>query len=569
MLNLLRVEAINFDQSIGDTNQLSVVRGGGLLMRESIIDLGLALEQNFPKDGMFHKVSTGGSIGIFLFRLEHNLEASVLIEALEDALSGASCSEVTPSWLKNALCQYQRMEAGKATQWLSFAVSVQPVHEHGDLESVSYESFRDAEQRALAEIRRKQMQQPNVVIAETPGAEVCAWDGLRPASGSAVVREVPVSDSVHERFKIGRSGKQDGPLFRFFSRELKKIPDADDAHKMVEKAKEVLNRLSDEAANQSEACFPLDLQELCGAIDGARHSTKLAVLYADGNKFGRIVGDGLASVQEYEQWDGTLQQSRARFLASLLVWLDRRRAPGEPLPLEIFLWGGDELMLAVPGDLALEAVFRFFDFTKDLHWGRRSLTHSLGLVICNYKTPIHRIKTLAIGLADRVKKELGGDPEAQKNAWLYAVLESVDTPSDLDTFFSKRFDKAAPAVNPLCLPESDFEGTLLNVYDIDGKVPRSQLYRIAHQLSKDPSAKECRTADLVDRFKTVTGEALDTLSEEMYKALPQLPLEKEQKPAALASRLLHWMELLDYWPVKSAATARQARPQAEKEVGHE
>jgi len=563
MFNLLRIEAINFGQSISDTNQLSVVRGGGLLMRESIIDLAEVLKAHLPRNGEvdFHTVSTGGSIGVFLYRREA-LERSVFVQALEHGLSNREFSDQTPVWLKDALEEFRTKEAGKVCHLLSFAVSVQEVKGGSAPEAVAYTDFRNAERRALSEIRIKQMRQPNVVVSGPAATEVCTWDGLRPAARGRAVRGEPLSESVWTRFEIGRDSKRDGPLFRFFSRELNKVPEDGGGDNPVRKAREILKRLTGDAQASSPG-FPQDLEELCGAVDNARHPTKLAVLYADGNKFGRIVGDRLGSVKEYEEWDRKLQQSRARFLASLLNWLDEKRHPTEPMPLEILLWGGDEIMIALPADLALEAVSRFYEFTADLEWKEQKLTHALGLVICNFKTRIHRIKTLAISLAERVKAELGDEPEQQKNAWQYAVLESVDTPTDLKAFFSERYAEAASAMKPLLGNKSSFGDLMELVRGLQFAVPRSQLYGLAHKLSREPGDR-----DAVHRFKKVTGISLKKLSDDMADVLPQIPLPEELQAAELASRVLHWTELLDYWPSPSEGALHNTPPEIAQEARH-
>jgi hypothetical protein len=548
MLNILRVEAINFGQSIDDTNQLSVVRGGGLLMREVILELSVALEKCFPDESgaSFHSVSTGGSIGVFLYPAA-SIPSEILLKSLEGVLAGQDCSVDAPEWLKDALNAFRRSGLGAKVRLLSFGVSVKPVADAAKPEDVSYDKFKAAEQRALSEIRMKQLRQPSVTLTGSSGRQACAWDGLRPASGKDQVRNEPVSESVWQRFEIGRNAKRDGPLFRFFSRELEKVPEAEDKDEEVRKARELLQTLTS-GLGQDGAAFPQDLEELCGAIHPACHPTKLAVLYADGNKFGRIVGDNLESVKEYEEWDAALQRSRAKFLASLLNWLNGKRQRGEPMPLEIFLWGGDEVMFAVPADLGLEAVSKFYEFTGDLEWKGKALTHALGLVVCNYKTPIQRIKSLAISLAERVKTQLDESPGRQENAWQYAVLESVDTPTDLDTFFSERYDAASHAMASLEAPSSDFDDLVSEVRAIERQLPRSQLYRIAHQLSRNPTSREA-----VERFEEVADLAMQELVDQMARVLPQRPLAEEHSEAELASRVLHWAELLDYWPPTARA----------------
>jgi len=556
MLNLLRVEAINFDQSIDDTNQLSVVRGGGLLMREIIIDLAEALKTNFdPGDNADLKVlSTGGSIGIFLYPAS-SIEDVLLVEALEAALTGQGVTEEAPNWLKTAIQAFRKTETGKLAQLLSFGISVQPLAGNGAWETISYQDFQTANNAALTNIRRQQMRQPNVVLDASSATEVCSWDGLRPVgSGDATVRKERVSESVYQRFRVGRNAKHDGPLFRFYSREIAK---SREGNSLIARAGEVLQRLADEPA-LSESTFPVDLEGLCKAVESARHPTKLAVIYADGNKFSRILAAGNPSLADYQAWDRMLQESRADFLSSLLVWLDEKRAPGEPIPLEIFLWGGDEIMFAVPADLALEAISRFFEFTSNQVWKDRKLTYSLGMVICSYKTPIQRIKALAWNLAERVKNQLGDELEHQINAWLYAVLESVDTPTDLDRFLEERYGAAHEHMLPLLAnPEPFFEFSNW-ANELLASTSRAQLYAMANEISREPSWDEA-----IRRFEEVTGIARTELREQILSALPHMTPGEDE---STVSSILHWLELADYWPKPVQPSSADTNVDSELEV---
>jgi hypothetical protein len=67
----LRIEGVNLNYVLEDTNQLSVIRGGSLLLRQAVKDI----EAKFPA---LRKISTGASVGLFQFEAEDEKEAKGL-----------------------------------------------------------------------------------------------------------------------------------------------------------------------------------------------------------------------------------------------------------------------------------------------------------------------------------------------------------------------------------------------------------------------------------------------------------------------------------------------------------
>ena len=85
---------------------------------------------------------------------------------------------------------------------------------------------------------------------------------------------------------------------------------------------------------------------------------------------------------------------------------------GSKLPwqgrIETLMWGGDELIWAVPAWCALDAVQFFFDQSADWRDPIRNkrLTHAIGMVLCSHNAPIRGIVQLARELADHAKDQL-------------------------------------------------------------------------------------------------------------------------------------------------------------------
>ena len=546
VVRLLRIEAINFDQAIGDTNQLSVIRGGALAMREVIASIAVILDNYalFEDSVEIQAISTGGSIGIFVVKANDSQQQEIRA-MVERYLHGEKLSEQGGDSISNL------------APLLCFAVASEAINSDKTvIQEIEFSAFNKANERALTEIRLAQLRQSSIVHHSYPSKKVCAWDGLRSADqglGSAEGGKIPVSNSVFQRYKFGRDAKQNGPLYRFYERELTKATAETDreSNQTLGTLRQIFSGggVADDSTGEETdiaGSFPRDFADICGPSVESRHATKLAVIYADGNKFGDLSRKTIESVEDYRKWDEALQRERASFLKRLLEWLHKRRPPNKnaPIPLEVLLWGGDEVMYVLPAELALEGVARFFEFNQGMKWNGVLLTHSLGLVICSYKTPIHRVKALAVDLAENVKSELGSDVQEQKNAWQYAVLESVDTPTDLDTFYRKRYDALATSLAPILVEGSQsFEEQLETVRNIHPKLPRSQLYMMARELSENPVSN-----DAIKRFEQVTGTTFQELSKEIRKIFPTLKTVKANH--ANAWNLVHWAELFDYWPVE-------------------
>ena len=151
---------------------------------------------------------------------------------------------------------------------------------------------------------------------------------------------------------------------------------------------------------------------------------KLAVLYFDGNRFGKVRGEMAAAdpggmPKALARFSATLKARRAELLGDVLQFLadkgrsdqgakavfqdagPRRAETRRRLRLETLLWGGDEMTWVVPAWLAWDVLGRVFRTTAD--WkielredggefpGRR-LTHAAGVVIAHYKTPIRQCR---------------------------------------------------------------------------------------------------------------------------------------------------------------------------------
>ena len=298
--------------------------------------------------------------------------------------------------------------------------------------------------------------------------------------------------------------------------------------------------------------------------------TKIAVLYADGNKFTQIraalAAEGEGVVQAQKLFSSRLRTlQRDHLLPALLRPLiaardaqaldeddpeladriERRRARaaltdecGEArLRLETLMWGGDEILIVAPAWLGLELARAFMDEVNNDRWaiGGHRQTFSAGLVIGSYKTPIRTLKQAARGLCDDVVKAAGA---VHANKMSVEVFESVEPPGDgiashrarllnaprsdvARQQFDARFVFDAPAFRAA-------HARIRALKEGNGKrpaFPRSQLARLV---------REARRADA---FATLRREVDEMLSTYLSKAGDGAGLEQDDLRLATGDAL--------------------------------
>lgn len=525
----LQVQATNIYDNFLDCPQLSVVRGASLGMRFVVQSLAAALRERLEP------VSIGASVGLFAVRAGHSPE-----EVRREAVAFLEC------------------EAGTTGDIATFVVDIHP----------SADALPPTE-ALLALNRFRQMREASVIwtdnrlhAAPDVPARPCEWSDRWVAQRRGPERDghrAAVAGWVRRRYDRGRGAKQDDARSAgsFYRRELNDdsgVPDKGHA--------DIVRRLT-------EVGFAHDLGELARLPAKRNLSGKVAVFYADGNRFSAIQRTA-RNRKELNAFDTTLRRLRRGLLADLLrPFCDPARTDlrgtGKDgatfLRLETLLWGGDELILVVPAWHGLDLLTRFFAHTQHWKYGKDRLTHAAGLVFASAKTPIHQLTDLARGLADGVKGHFGAAPEktAPENAWDYLVLESVDfIERGADVLRQQRYGALGmPA--PLRAPPASLGTTPL----MDEEIRRSALRWVAAAARPSPAPARKETASTGTqpasagssetedqrrrrRFVAVLGATeaakLDRTAAELFP-----PLTVAAPPDAAAPPIWPWVHLCELW----------------------
>ena len=385
----MRIEGVNLSHVLDDTRQLSVRRGGSMLLRQAVKDIENMTE--LPES--WETISSGASTGLFQFTSDSLQSAQKNKDHIVDFLNNHQ--------------QYKHF---------SFVVDVVPLLR----DAAGKDNFKQTVEAVIAKNRFAQFQQPTLTYHDTPGTEKtgqpCSWDNINPAlQGDTVKRKqgkvsALVSAFTNIRHNYGRKEKKE-----FINREIGKNYE-----------------------------YTWNLQTLSHTPDFSHCNDKIAVLYFDGNSFGKIQKN-CVSKKELKRFDNEIQSKRRDFLRQLAEDANRDKdfctvdhQQGQRIEnairLEVLLWGGDEIMLVVPAWKGMEVLQEFYRTSRDWKFiddkGKtHPLTHAGGLVFCHHKTPLDRIRTLAEEMANHIKAQQKNADANPKNLYHYLVLESVDFPT--------------------------------------------------------------------------------------------------------------------------------------------
>lgn len=493
----LRMEGVNLHSFVYDTKDLSTVRGGGLLLLRSAKWVEKKWGKGKSPGRILHAISTGASSGLFSFEAEDNNQANAV---------------------QKAVARFLRRHLQHAT----FVVDVQKT----DSESTSFVHDREA---VLARNRWRQLQQPTVVVPEHNNdndieVQVCHIDWVRPAMSNKKAKGRRISYSVGVRRSYGQSQKQD-----FYASEMEKYCNWDFSGKFVN-----------------------DLKALTDDKTQGNLHHKMAVIYLDGNGFGRIQTEHCPTENALMDFDTTMKLNRANALKFLLKNMDKvddYKTKDKAFRLETLLWGGDEIIWVVPAWKGWEVLSWFYKISQDESWmfDREQLTHAGGLVFCHHNAPIHRIVDLSKALAEAVKKEIKKEikkqeEEAQptllpKNLFQYLVLESYDhVGGDLEAFRKIQY----PLSWKLSLNGTQMQEMTGKFLRLKENLPRRQVIGGVHAGLMD--GRRGTKSDFHQRFV----ERLTTIiPREVVEEIARDFVEYFGKPPGL---WLHLAELWDYIP---------------------
>lgn len=507
----LQIEAVNIYATVFDTDQLSVIRGSSFLLKQAIESI--AEYDQFKQ--YLTPLSTGASIGLF----------------------GIQPPD-TPASDITALAE-------RIIHFLND--TKHPFHPFTFLVSTTAETdFQTAKMALMSQIRRQQLRAPSFSIDKTTQTprRPCSVEGRRAALGSS---PNAMSDSVALRKKAGIDQRR-----HFYTRALQLENNTGEESVEWQRLQQFVRdtRLTD------------DLKSLGRNANYPQLNDKIAIIYMDGNGFGKLQKALVHTPADQITFDHHLQTKRRQLLAEILlkfIQLDDYATDDDKLRFEALLWGGDELTFICPAWLGFDLLYTLFNLMEG--WktaaNEHNLTHAAGMVLCRANTPIYKTRQLATELAEHVKQ-----CSREENLFEYLVLESMDTPSatDIGDLFQQRYHGLGEAQyrQPL-MPVRNWQAYKEELRDDLAQLPRSQVYHVATLVTRETTYAFQHDNDLnatpfeafEHRLATLMGaNAYHRVCEHLCTLFHPLTTTEQTYPQLSPKRRawlwLHLTELWDY-----------------------
>ena len=524
---LIRIEGVNFDATIADTNDLSTIRGGSL----ALLSLGEAVSEVLPEARM---VMSGASQSLFRLRRDG-----------DPAAVGAEVRAIVERRFAGGGRQVRSELDGSTPPFSQLTVVVDVVPDGPDAID-RLEALNHARQ-----LRRWTV--APLAFARADGNRADPFDGVRPASvpvhlppGKVLSleddgggRAVSLSASVAARRAYGRRARQ-----LFYRRELPatwraRLGAEEGADIGTRKTLYSFTNSTEDIVAEPPPGVPTSL------------ATKIAVVYADGNAFGALraklgaeaFGDALSALRR-DLLDRTLrwftESEAAREASPFVVWDRASKTYG--LRLETLLWGGDEMMFVLPSWLAVDFVRGILETTRSWSIDGHRLTHAIGVAVAHHKTPIRQLQSIARASADLAKDAgLRG-----VDSVTYDIFESLAPPDiGLGTARARVFLTSddwkghLDLARSLALTDADHSDVIVAIERAKGiegdAVPRSQLYGALRKLRAVWGAGDYRRPDvtqIVDEHFEDYARRMGISHEALVARIPRFEISQDRRSLA-------------------------------------
>ena len=595
---IIRVEGVNFDDTVYNTTDLSTIRGSSLCLEAFGYELEDALGVGSQSGQNIKTIMKAGAQAFFLLTDMMEAEAAKVEEKVRNTLKEhyRQGSDEPPFADWETLQNWGHLSPEDRLQYLrtpsehmTFVVARERVEPtNSGLEEDKTPKRREAINRALWRNRRQQMRAPNLPDFEHDHEDlICPIDRNRYVAADATKNGatiVGLEDQFREECRMEVVPDSHGQLWRF--KASQRSADLNtygrDARRTVYAATlgpEALNQLYNRGLFQGFD-FVRSFGDLAAEPPDVPVSVrgKLAFLYFDGTGFGNARAE-----TDLGAFSSAVSEITRRMTQRLLNHFMDNADPKAPnaygynhrvyrrisqakyessvatlLRLETLMSGGEDLSMVVPAWLGWEIAWLMLDWLReagvdavDTDKGRRSLHFRAGMLICDSKTPAR----LATSAAHAICEDAGEAGTSKSEPVLgFHIAEGFDVPEaggpwrhvvererqriygpDLSEERRRDIDASFRVARSQLGTMED------GIRHLKADFARSQIYRIIEELEPlgDDKSQESRLADLlkVHDFRTGRGMTKD----EFVTCLPGLP------SIGVLNRITLLAELWDYF----------------------
>ncbi|MCA9040936.1 MAG: hypothetical protein KDA65_11360 [Planctomycetaceae bacterium] len=429
---LLKVNAVNFDRFITDTDDLATIRGGGLLLRNAT-----AFVKNVIKAESCNIITEGNSSFLLLIKEIDDLRAQEYLRTILEHLS--SHEKLKYACFVGAIVEYDEKKSDvklnlKELETLCRIRQIQeldlrlPAFNREAVININGERNRPRIFCDIEGVRPREQKSPQNsagVLHDPALPEFPRDDAI--VNSSVAIRRNHGREHKTQLLKEMAGINSDEPLFH-----LENIGNIENTtwHFDDLTTKYKLNSGNDKEQVISDPGVP-------SALAG-----KMAIIYLDGNGLSKAEEKASSNLAKLKEWEASLKSHQQTQVKALLHevrerpegWIVTTRSSKlagyvkqdeleNQLRLEVLLWGGDDCIWVVPAWKGLEFLEHFFRPVNTQDLGD-NFSFSAGVVFANHKVPIRDTVSLAARLLSSAKKL--NREGSSGNRFAYQILESFD-----------------------------------------------------------------------------------------------------------------------------------------------
>jgi len=265
------------------------------------------------------------------------------------------------------------------------------------------ENFKESIYQGEKELRkRKDSKYLRIQLLNNPYFKTCGSSGILPAEIATRENEL-ISSAIYK--KCEKAEDEKASFFNDFQKFISEKRDGSD---------EINKKIRDNNWQLlfSRELMPKDINSIGKLSDGY-----IGLIYADGNR----IGQRLQKLENKESYTEFSEKILTGTKDAIFESLINNLTMGEYFPFEILLLGGDDLLVLVPANRAIETAIDFCDRFKH----KTTVSISAGVIITHANYPIHQMIDYAEQLLKLAKKKSNEHPDNEENYIDYMVIKGA------------------------------------------------------------------------------------------------------------------------------------------------
>jgi hypothetical protein len=476
---LLMLEAVNFDATLLDVDDMSAIRGGGEAMLEA---------PKYVLDELIKKLGAAATITTLYTAASQALARVDLTDATKESIAiqlDGLLSSFDPTAAQSAVKGSDKLKElmPHLIAQLTYAWAL-------ELESKGLDNVR--RELRLSQMRRLSVDIPPAIYNASANDRPCQHDWVRPRNTKMAMPDFDGNEDTKKdlsfftalRRKLGRTGRRAD----FYARVYK------------DAGLDVITKPTCGFANHFGELVENPPEKIPDQIAG-----KIALISFDANGMGAMIKELATDPDAAADLANQIKKLRAQFLQKFINWAqdedylvlrkadDKLHRPEKILRLETLIWGADETTFVCPAWAIQPVLEQISELMKADKWeitvdkDKKTITHAVGVVICSHKSPIRLMKQLADDLTNSAKEANRKQNTLQHWASGGVDMPTRELPQERRAIYGTKDDDNQHIAYTLALDDAkDGLAMMANFKGISGQydvgVPRDKLVKLYKEL---------------------------------------------------------------------------------------